>query len=115
MALATYDISADQGSDFSTVITYSDDAGNPVNLTGATGRMQVRRFAGSPAANITLTNGSGVALGGVLGTITITISSAALSQVPAGAYVYDIEIVDTSQKVLKVISGNFIVGAEVTR
>jgi len=115
MALATYDIAADQGSDFSTVITYSDDAAALVNLTGCTGRMQVRKFAGSPAANITLTNGSGVTLGGAAGTITITISSAALSQVPAGAYVYDVEIVDTSSKVLKVISGSFTVSAEVTR
>jgi hypothetical protein len=115
MALSTYDITADQGSDFSTVVTYTDDAGSPVNLTGCTGRMQIRRFAGSPAANITLTNGSGVTLGGALGTITITVSAAALSQVLAGGYVYDVEIVDTSSKVLKVISGNFTLGAEVTR
>jgi len=115
MALSTYDIAADQGSDFSTVVTYSDDAGSPVNLTGFTGRMQVRKFSGSPSANITLTNGAGVTLGGALGTITITISAATLSQVLAGTYVYDLEVVDTSSKVLKVLAGDFVVSAEVTR
>ena len=115
MALSTYDILEDQGSDFSTVITYANDAGNPVDLSGCSGRMQVRKFAGSPVANITLTNGSGVILGGVLGTITITVSALALSQVPAETYVYDLEIVDTTQKVLKILSGNFTINAEVTR
>jgi hypothetical protein len=43
------------------------------------------------------------------------ISAAALSLVPAGSYAYDIELVDTVQVVLKIISGQFVVNAEVTR
>jgi hypothetical protein len=115
MALSTYDISADQGSDFDTLITYRDDANALVNLTGCTARMQVRQFAGSSASRLSLTNGSGITLGGAAGTIRIQISSAALSRVPAGEYVYDIEIVDASSIVLKVLSGEFVVNAEVTR
>ena len=115
MALSTYDIACDQGSDFDTVITYRDDANVLVNLTGCTARMQVRQFASSAASQLSLTSTSGITLGGAAGTIQIQISSAALSAVPAGEYIYDIELVDTTQKVLKILSGPFTVNAEVTR
>jgi hypothetical protein len=115
MALSSYDISADQGSDLDTLITYTDDSGLPVNLTGCSARMQVRQFAGSSASRLSLTSSSGITLGGVLGTIRISISAAALSLVPAGSYVYDIELVDTTQVVLKILSGKFVVNAEVTK
>jgi hypothetical protein len=115
MALSTYDISADQGSDFDTLITYRDDASVLVNLTGCTARMQVRKFAGSSKPVLNLTSSSGITLGGAAGTIRVQISAAALSVVPADEYVYDIEIVDASSIVLKVLSGEFVVNAEVTR
>lgn len=115
MALSTYDISVDQGSDFSTTITYADDAGDPTDLTGCTAKMQVRRFAGSPAAFLTLSNGNGITLGGALGTIGLAVSGTALSQVPAGLYAYDLELTDTTQKVLKILAGKFVINAEVTR
>lgn len=77
--------------------------------------MQVRQFAGSQVSRLTLASPGNMTLGGALGTITLSISAQALSTVPAGNYVYDIELIDTNQKVLKIISGSFIVSAEVTR
>ena len=115
MALSTYDISADQGSDLDTVITYTDDSAVPVNLTGCSARMQVRKFAGSSNSRLNLTSSSGITLGGAAGTIRIVVSAAALSLVPAGSYRYDIELVDTTQTVLKILSGDFVVNAEVTK
>lgn len=115
MALSTYDISADQGSDLDTLITYTDDSAVPVNLTGCSARMQVRQFSGSPNSWLTITSSDSITLGGAAGTIRITVSSTALSAVKAGTYVYDIELVDTTNKVLKILSGNFVVNAEVTR
>lgn len=115
MALSTYDISADQGSDLDTLITYTDNAAAPINLTGCSARMQVRKFSGSSNSRLTLTNSSGITLGGAAGTIRISVTAAALSTVPAGSYVYDIELVDTAQVVLKIISGQFEVNAEVTK
>jgi hypothetical protein len=115
MALSTYDISADQGSDLDTLITYTNDSAVLVNLTGFSARMQVRNFAGSSASWLNLTSSSGITLGGAAGTIRIVVSAAAISAVPAGNYVYDIELVDTAQVVLKILSGEFVVNAEVTR
>jgi hypothetical protein len=114
MALSTYDIEAEQGSDYATVITYTDDAGSAINLTGYTSRMQVRKFAGSPNHLITLTSSSGMVITGGAGTIALTISAAALSQVPAGEYAYDLEI-ENGSSVTKLLAGKFEVLAEVTR
>ena len=115
MALSTYDISADQGSDLDTIITYTNDSAVPVNLTGCSARMQVRKFSGSSVPWLNLTSSSGITLGGAAGTIRIVVSAAALSAVPADTYAYDIELVDTAQVVLKILSGEFVVNAEVTR
>lgn len=115
MALSTYNISAEQGSDYSATVAYTDDAGDPVNLTGYSARMQVRKFAGSATPFLTLTNTSGLAITALTGVIVVSISAAALALVPAGTYTYDLEIVDGSQKVTKLLQGNFDVDAEVTR
>jgi hypothetical protein len=115
MALSTYDMSAEQGSDFATTVTYTNDAGSAVNLTGYTSRMQVRQFAGSKAPFLTLTNTSGMAITAGTGVISVAITAAALSTVPAGSYVYDLEIVSGAGAVTKLLSGDFDVLAEVTR
>jgi hypothetical protein len=47
--------------------------------------------------------------------VTITISAAALSAVPAGQYIYDLEVVLASGSSVKLIGGTFTVAAEVTR
>lgn len=115
MALSTYNISAEQGSDYQATVAYTDDSGDPVNLTGYTARMQVRQFAGSSVPFLTLTNTSGLAITAATGVIVISISAAALALLPAGEYTYDLEIIDGSAKVTKLLQGNFDVDAEVTR
>ena len=115
MAVSTYDITAQQGSDYSVTLTYRDSNGVAVNLTGYTARMQVRKVASSPYAYLTLTSSSGMTLGGSAGTVAINISAAALASIPAGPYVYDVELVSGSGAVVKPIVGSFSVSAEVTR
>lgn len=115
MALNTYNISAEQGTTYAATVTYNDSNGNPVSLVGATASMQVRKFAGSTSRYLTLNNSNGLTLGGALGTVTISISPAALSLVPAGSYVYDLEVVLAGGSTVKLIGGTFTVSAEVTR
>jgi hypothetical protein len=115
MALSTYDISAEQGSDYLATITYKNSSGVLVNLTGYTARMQVRRTLSSDDAYLRLTSAGGLALGGAAGTIGITISAAAMETVPSGSYVYDLEIIDTNGKVTKILKGDFEVAGEATR
>lgn len=115
MAQITYDISAEQGTDYAVTFTYRDSNAALVNLTGATARMQVRRFVESSSPFLTILSGSGITLGGAAGTVALTISAASLSAVPAGAYKYDIEIVTSGSVVVKLIAGNFLLNGEVTR
>lgn len=115
MALSTYDISAEQGSDYLATITYKNSSGVLVNLTGYTARMQIRRTTSSDDAYLRLTSSGGIALGGAAGTIGITISAHAMATVPPGSYVYDLEIIDTNGKVTKILKGDFGVAAEITR
>ena len=104
MALSTYDIAAEQGSDYATTVTYTDDNGSPVNLAGYTCKMQVRTSAGAATPVLTFSNGNGM-----------TITAAALATVPAGSYKYDLEIVSGAGAVTKLLGGDFDVAAEVTR
>lgn len=115
MALSTYDILAEQGSNYLTTITYTDDDGDPVNLTGYTARMQVRKFASSPIPFLTLTSSSGLSITAGTGVIGMAITAAALSAVPAGSYKYDLEIVSGAGQVTKLLGGDFEIQAEVTR
>lgn len=115
MALSTYDIATEQGSNYGSVVTYEDDSGALVNLTGFTARMQVRTYAGSPIPSLSLANSNGLTLGGAAGTVTIAIPAESLSAVRAGGYVYDLEIQSPGGVVTKLLSGKFTIEQEVTR
>lgn len=115
MAIIEYDIATEQGSSLSRVVTYNDAAGAPVNLTGYTARMQVRPRASSGFAYLSLLSPSGgLTLGGTTGTITILVDGSVTSAIPAGDYVYDLEVVNGAY-VDKVMGGDFTLSAEVTR
>jgi len=115
MAIIDYDILTEQGSSLSRVVTYTNSAGTPINLTGYTARMQVRPRASSSYAYLTLVGpGGGITLGGETGTITILVDGSVTSAIPAGNYVYDLEVVH-GEYVDKVMGGDFFLSAEVTR
>ena len=114
MVPGKYNMVCPQGATFIKQITYSA-SDVPVNLSGFTARMQIREKHTSTATIISLTSPSnGIILGGVLGTINITISATATSALVAKEYVYDLEII-TGTTVTRLIEGKFIVTPEVTR
>jgi hypothetical protein len=115
MSISTYNIEAEQGSDYATTVTYTDNNGSPINLAGYTARMQIRKFTGSATPVLTLTNTSGLTITAGTGVIAVAITAAALAQVPAGDYKYDLEVVSGAGSVTKLLGGNFDVTAEVTR
>jgi hypothetical protein len=60
-------------------------------------------------------NGTGITLGGTAGTIALAAVATATSAVEAGQYVYDLELVSGAGYVTRLVEGNFVVYAEVTR
>jgi hypothetical protein len=85
-----------------------------MDLTGYTSAMQVREAIDSATPLLSLTNGSGMTLGGTAGTIAVTITSAQSSAIAAGSFVYDLEIT-SGGTVTRLLQGSFNVSGNVTR
>lgn len=114
MTPGKYNMICPQGTTFSKQLTYTIDS-VPVDLTTYTARMQVREKYTSTSAVVTITTeNGGISLGGEDGTIDLFISNSATSAISAKDYVYDLELVSSSN-VYRLIEGKFIVTPEVTR
>jgi hypothetical protein len=110
----TYNITCPQGATFDRTFTINVD-GTPMNLTGYTAAMQVRETYDSSTPTISLTNGSGITLGGTAGTIAVLISSTASAAITDGFYSYDLEITSGGGVKDRILQGKFVVTPEVTR
>lgn len=108
------DLDCYQGANFDYQLTWTV-AGSAVNVTGYSARMQVRQYAESTATVLSFVNGTGITLGGTAGTIALSAVATATSAVEAGQYVYDLELVSGAGYVTRLVEGNFVVYAEVTR
>lgn len=89
----------------------------PIDVTGWTSRMQIRKSAGASEVIASFTNAnSRVITGGVNGKFAYTMTAtdcAALSVISGG--VYDIELIDTAGNVYQGESGKCNIVREVTR
>jgi hypothetical protein len=104
-----------QGASFDYTFTWKID-NVPVNLSGYTARMQVRRNHPAPEAVLTLTTeNGGIVLGGALGTIAIAEEPSVTEEISAAKYVYDIELESSDGEVYRILEGAFTVSPEVTR
>jgi hypothetical protein len=105
------------GATFNYELTYIA-GGTPVDLSGYSARMQVRKGVDSVDPVFDLTVGDGITLGGTAGTIDLFISpedSEALNVRRVESWVYDLELEDEDGKVTRLIEGAFLVSPEVTR
>ena len=116
MALAgKYNMTIDQGATLALQMTYKDSAGDLINLSGYSARMQVRQTVPSTSTILDLTTANGgLILGGAAGTIDVAITATASEAVAAGQYVYDLELVNGTT-VERLVMGTFTCRGEVTR
>jgi len=105
-----------QGSTFRKRLTWLV-AGDPVNLTGYTARMDIRESVDSDTATLSASTSNYITLGGGAGTVDILIPASVMETVPPGRYVYDLELVSggSPPEVTAIVAGQFIVDPEVTR
>jgi hypothetical protein len=110
----SFDLRINQGETYRLSIPVLDQSGNPVALSGMTARGQIRSYASSTtvlyewstvAGNLAL-NGSDVVI-----TVPAVASSAWVWRTAA----YDIELVDGSGNVTRLVEGHVVVQPEVTR
>jgi hypothetical protein len=87
----------------------------PWDLSGYTARMQVRRTIESSSAMITLTTeNGGIDIDEENGAVTVQMTAAQTSSI-TNSGVYDIELINGSLDVSRLVQGEFILSYEVTR
>lgn len=115
MAAITYDLFIEQGAEFNQRFIWKDGTGAPVNLSGYTARMQIRPALSSDTVLLSLTTENNrITLGGSAGTIDLTIGATATAALTRGG-VYDLELVQTADDVVRFAQGAVTVSKEVTR
>ena len=115
MAIAgIYNFTLDQGSTWTLQIVYNDPNGTPINLTGYTAEMQIRRKFDSDTPVLTLsTANGGITIVGATGTLNL-VATDEQAAIDAGLYVYDLEL-STGGVRTRLIQGTVTVSGEVTR
>lgn len=111
---SNYDFTIYQGSTFSRTITYKDNNGDPVDLTGYTARLQVRISYDSDVLLELTTENGGIELGGALGTIRLLASASDTADLDFSKARYDLELVSGST-VTRLLMGLVFLSREVTK
>lgn len=108
---ATYNATVPCGSSWDRTFTWTIDS-TAINWTGYTARLQVKEHLNSTAV-LTLTNGSGITLGGSAGTIAVVITATQSGAITPGTYLYDLEVT-TGTTVYRVLQGKLSLTGQVT-
>lgn len=125
MPAGRYNIIIEQGATFELELQYKDSNSVPIDLTGYSGRMQIRPSIGSPTSYLCLSSslnsdGTGLNFSGSngstspsSGSIGIYISAVTSSLLTFDQGVYDLEIASGSF-VSRILQGNVQLSKEVT-
>jgi hypothetical protein len=116
MAAAQADLVIEQGATFNQSFQWTDSAGVAINLTGYTGRMQIRQSitAATTIADLTTANG-GIVITPATGTVQAVISAASTAAMSFSSAVYDLELVAGDGTVTRLVQGSVTLSKEVTR
>jgi hypothetical protein len=111
---AQVDLCLPQGQTWDTTLLW-EAGGDPVDLTGWTARMMLRTTAEAASPTVSLSTATSTmtaASNGVIGLSYSAISSAAIT---AATYLYDLEVVNPSGAVRRLMEGRAVVSREITR
>ena len=120
-----YNLTIWQGSTFELGITVKDSANVVRDITNFSARMHIRQSYNSSTITEQLTTGTGeITLSGNNGILSLRLPAERTANIfvdlnqgnpPKSTYVYDLEMIDLSLKVTKLLYGSVIVYGEVTR
>jgi hypothetical protein len=125
MPAGRYNLLIEQGSTYELELQYKDSNGVAVDLTGYSGRLQIRPSIGSPTAYLCLSSslnvdGTGLNFSGsnnntspISGSIGIYISATTSSLLTFNTGVYDLEI-SSGSFTTRLLQGNVQLSKEVT-
>lgn len=112
----TKNFEVDQNTTFSFQVQYTEeDEVTPINLTGATAKMQVRDTKGGSKLAFTLTSPSGgITINGSTGTLNIKMTPTQTNKLFYPKSSYDIMVVDSSGNKIKLLEGFLTLSRSVT-
>jgi len=102
----------DQGSTYSNIITVASSTGSALDLTNYTVASQIRKSYGSSTAY----DFTASVYNAVDGKVRLQLTSTESSAIPAGRYLYDIEITNTNTSAkTRILEGIVVVTPEITQ
>lgn len=116
MTQCKYDITVQQGANWSLILNWQDDEGEPINLTGYSAKMQIRPYYDSMTIVATLSTVSGgITIDPLIGKVTASLTAIQTSAITVLEGVYDMELTSPSGVVTRIIGGAYTLSQEVTR
>ena len=101
----------DSGSDYSNIITVSSTNGQPLNLGGYTVASQMRKsYSSSTAYAFTAS-----VYDAANGKVRLQLSASASSAIPAGRWLYDVEITSGAGSKTRVVEGIVTITPQITQ
>lgn len=100
----------DQGSDYITSVTLTDDDGNPLDLVGYTGEAQIRKYYTS-----TTYRSFDVTIEANTGTVQLELDANTSNNMDFGRYVYDVELTASDGTISRIMEGIVTITPGVTR
>ena len=105
-------ISIDQGADFQATIDVTESDGTPFDLTGYTGRAQMRKsYSSSTYKDFSV----GIGANTLAGELILSMNSTTTTSITPGRWLWDVEIVSNTNVVTRVAEGIATVNPEITK
>ena len=106
----------DQNATFTFQVQYTeDDKVTPIDLTGATAKMQVRDIKGGTKLAVTLTSpAGGITINAPTGTLTIKMTPTQTNKLFYPKSSYDVMVIDSNGNKIKLLEGFLTLNRSVT-
>ena len=116
MAAGKWDFTIEQGATFNRKLTWTNKNKTPINLTGYTAKMQVRKNPSDSVVLIELSTSNGrIAITGLTGAIELTISATDTTAITWKGGVFSLELTSPGGVVTRLLEGTVTVSPEITR
>jgi hypothetical protein len=105
----------EKGADFTPgSITWKDANDTAIDLTGYTARMDIKKDSDSSSILNLTTENNRISLGGIAGTISLSVAATDTDPLIAGTYNYDLELVSGSSVITRLLEGTISVTENIT-
>ena len=115
MTAGNYPFEIEQGATLSRPIVWKDANGTPIDVTGYTARLHVRKAVASATTLLELTSPTEIVVGTTDGKFTINMTDVETAALTFVSGRYDLEVISPGGVVTRLLEGKFKVSKEVTR